>query len=502
MKRSALTLALLAAAVTSLPAVAQTAKDFEELRNEVMRLRKELNEMKAQKPAPAAPMAAAPTTAAAPVADPALTERLEVLELKQKDAVVAGDIPGSFRLPGSETSIKLYGYAELNAVREFSGDNSDNDYSTFVPYAPINGSTQRKGQTYIHGRASRLGVESATPTAFGTLGVKIEGDFNNEPRANFDYGVSAAGKSKETILTQQATNSYGFRLRQAYGTLGGFLIGQTWSTFMDVDNSPETVDFNGPIGSTFIRQGVIRYTYTSPDIGALTAALENPVSYVYDKGGFVQKSGHSKLPDMVIRFDRAFEWGALSVRGVTQEIGINRDAGKDANYKDSSGDPIQVGSLSLKNRGYGLGSTALYKLRGGQDSLSLGVTYGNGIGRYFNYIEGAFLDEANNRLLLEKAAGVVVGYQYKQSDMLRANFVYGWQQNISNEYNKFALANDLGSGQYGINKRLYQAHAGLIYTPVKNVDLGAEYIFGQRTTLKGEKGDLSRVNLMARYTFN
>jgi len=494
MKRSALTLALLAAAVTSLPAMAQSAKDFEELRNEVLRLRKELNEMKAQKPAPAAPMAAA---APAPVADPALTERLEVLELKQKDAVVAGDIPGSFRLPGSETSIKLYGYAELNAVREFSGDNSDNDYSTFVPYAPINGSTQRKGQTYIHARTSRLGVESATPTAYGTLGVKVEGDFNNDPR----LGNAAAGKSTQSVLSQQALNSYNFRLRQAYGTLG-FLIGQTWSTFMDVDNSPETVDFNGPIGSTFIRQGVIRYTYTSPEIGSLTAALENPVSYVYDRGGYIQKSGHSKLPDVVLRFDRAFEWGALSLRGVTQEIGINRDAGKDSNYTDSNGDPIQVGSLSVKKRGYGFGSTALYKLRGGQDSLSLGVTYGNGIGRYFNYIEGAFLDETNNRLLLEKAAGVVVGYQYKQSDMLRANFVYGWQQNISNEYNKFALANDLGSGQYGINKRLYQAHLGMIYTPVKNVDLGAEYIFGQRTTLTGEKGDLSRVNLMARYTFN
>ena len=177
---------------------------------------------------------------------------------------------------------------------------------------------------------------------------------------------------------------------------------------------------------------------------------------------------------------------------MTQEIGINRD----------SDEENSIGSLSLKKRGYGFGTTALYKLRGGQDSLSLGLTYGNGIGRYFNYIEGAFLDEANNRLLLEKAVGIVAGYQYKHSDTLRANFVYGWQQNINNSYSTFALDNDLGSGQYGINKRLYQAHAGLIYTPVKNVDLGAEYIFGQRTTLKGEKGDLSRLNLMARYTFN
>jgi len=474
MKRTALSLALLAATVTSLPAMAQSAKDFEELRNEVKRLRQELNEIKGQKP-----MAAAPTPA---VVDPAVTERLEAIELKQKDAVVAGDIPGSFRMPGSDTSIKLYGYAELNAIHEFKGDNSANDYSTFLPYAPINGTTERKGQTLIHARTSRLGVEASTPTAFGPMGVKIEGDFNNDPRT----GNSASGGSSATALTQQGVNSYNFRLRQAYGTFGGFTVGQTWSTFMDLDNSPETVDFNGPIGSTFIRQGVIRYTYSAPDIGAMTVALENPVSYAYDASGAVVSDGFSKSPDLVLRWDKAFDWGNVSTRGVTQEVKV---------INDSTG-------VNAAKRGYGLGATTLVKMRGGQDLLSLAVTYGDGIGRYFNYIEGAFVDEATNRIIMERAVGVVAGYQFKTSDTLRYNFVGGWQQNLRNAYTDFALANGRGSGQYGINKSLYQLHAGLIYNPVKNVDLGAEYIYGQRKTLTGEKGDLSRFNLMARYTFN
>jgi hypothetical protein len=483
MNRTALTLALLAASVTSLPALAQSAKDFDELRNEVLRLRKELNEMKAVKPA-AAPVAA---PAATPAADTALADRIDNIELKQKDAVVAGDIPGSFRLPGSDTSIKLYGYAELNAIHEFKGDNSDNDYSTFLPYVPINGTTNRKGQTLIHARTSRLGVESSTPTSYGPMGVKIEGDFNNEPRADHDVGGSASGGSKESILTQQATNSYGFRLRQAYGTFAGFTVGQTWSTFMDVDNSPETVDFNGPIGSTFIRQGLIRYTYNSPDVGGLTVALENPVSYAYDDTGSVVTKGFSKTPDVVVRWDKGFDWGNVSARGVTQQVKVIDGAN----------------GINASKRGYGLGLTSLLKLRGGQDMLSLALTYGDGIGRYFNYIEGAFLDAANNRILMERAVGVVAGYQYKVSDALRYNFVGGWQQSYHNAYTDFALANnDLGSGQYGLNKSLYQIHTGLIYTPVKNVDLGAEYIFGQRKTLAGEKGDLSRFNLMARYTFN
>lgn len=481
MKRSALSLALLAASVTSLPALAQSAKDFELLRNEVLRLRKELDELKGQqavRPAPAPAVVAAPQ----PVADTAaLTERIEQVELKQKDAVVAGDIPGSFRLPGSDTSIKLYGYVEVNAVREFKGANGSNDYSTFLPYAPLNGSTARKGETYLHARTSRLGIETSTPTAYGPLGIKLEGDFNNDPR----LGGSAVSGDVKAIYTQQATNSYNFRLRQAVATFAGFTVGQTWSTFMDVDNAPETVDFNGPIGSTFIRQPVVRYTYATPDLGGFTVAVENPVSYALDSTGAATKSGFSKTPDLVLRWDKGFDWGATSLRGVTQQIKVVDDAGANAD-----------------KRGYGIAGTGLLKLRGGQDTLSVGVTYGDGVGRYFNYLEGAIVDAGANRILMERALGTVIGYQYKASDTLRANFVGGWQKNFNNAYTDYALTNGFGAGQYGVNKRMYQLHAGLIYNPVKNVDLGAEYIWGERETLAGEKGSLSRFNLMARYTFN
>lgn len=490
MKRSALSVALLAASVTSLPALAQSAKDFELLRNEVLRLRKELDELKGQqaaKPAPAPAVVAAPQPAADTAA---LTERIEQVELKQKDAVVAGDIPGSFRLPGSDTSIKLYGYVEVNAVREFKGANGGNDYSTFLPYAPLNGSTARKGETYLHARTSRIGIETSTPTAYGPLGIKLEGDFNNDPR----LGGSAVSGDVKAIYTQQATNSYNFRLRQAVATFAGFTVGQTWSTFMDVDNAPETVDFNGPIGSTFIRQPVVRYTYATPDLGGFTVAVENPVSYALAKTvdpdtGEISRgttaSGFSKSPDLVLRWDKGFDWGAASVRGVTQQVKVIDDAG-----------------INADKRGYGIAGTGLIKLRGGQDTLSVGLTYGDGVGRYFNYLEGAIVNTEANRILMERALGTVIGYQYKASDTLRANFVGGWQKNFNNAYTEYALTNGFGTGQYGINKRMYQLHAGLIYNPVKNVDLGAEYIWGERETLAGEKGSLSRFNLMARYTFN
>ena len=135
MKKPLITLMLLATGAISLQATAQTKAEFDELRQEVMRLRQEINAQKA-------------ATSAAPAATSAgVIDRLDQVEIKQKDAVVLGDIGGSFRLPGSETSVKLYGFAELNMVREGKADNSGNDYSTFVPYAPINGTNARKGQT-------------------------------------------------------------------------------------------------------------------------------------------------------------------------------------------------------------------------------------------------------------------------------------------------------------------------------------------------------------------
>ena len=415
----------------------------------------------------------------------------EVTDLKDqvaaqgKEAVVLGDIPGSYRIPNSDTSIRVYGIAELNAVHENKGDGARNDYSTFMPYMPLRGSAAaaRSGETYLHARTSRFGFESATPTQYGQLMSKIEGDFNNDPRT----GNSAVYGSIANIYTQQATNSYGFRLRHAYFQLGPWLVGQTWSTFMDIDNTPETVDFNGPIGSTFIRQPQIRYTYTTPQYGNFIASLENSSSYVLSNSGEATAAGFAKVPDLIGRWDKAFQWGSLSLRGVTHELRVNGDIG--GVYANSS------------RRGYGMAASGQIKTIG-DDFISWIVTGGNGIGRYFNYIEGAAYDPLRAQIAREKSLGLVLGYQHKVSETFRMNFVLGTLKNFKNDYTEFALANGFGGGQFGVNRRVTQAHIGGIWNPIKQVDVGLEYIYGKRETLIGEKGDMSRFNLMARYNMN
>src|SRR3990167_9478443 len=52
------------------------------------------------------------------------------------------------------------------------------------------------------------------------------------------------------------------------------------------------------------------------------------------------------------------------------------------------------------------------------------------------------------------------------------------------------------------NLKLFQWHAGLYYSPIKNVELGGELLGGRRITFGGDKCNMTRLNLQARYLFN
>jgi hypothetical protein len=402
------------------------------------------------------------------------------VDAQAKEVVVAGDLPNSFRVPGSETSVHLYGIAELNVTHDFKGYNGDNDYASFVPYAPLNNSSDgdRKGSTSFHTRTSRIGIEAATPSSFGLITGKLEGDFNNDAKSPTTGYTSNVG-------TEQATNSYNFRLRHAYVQAGSWVIGQTWTTFMDMDAAPETVDFNGPVGTTSMRQAQIRYSYRTPTIGNYTAALENNDSYVLSPTGSTYNFNKaiSRTPDVVLRWDRAADWGTLSARAVTQEISL-----KDADTTTST-------------RGWGFGTSATVKMFG-DDLLSLNLTGGDGIGRYFNYIEGAGYDSTQNKIVRERTVGTVLGYQHKFNEEYRLDFAYGYQRSLTNNFTDWARANGLDSGRYAMNRDVWQGHIGGFWNPTKVIEIGVEAIYGQRKTLANEKGDVSRINFLTRYYFN
>jgi len=441
------------------PAQAQSKKELEAMRKEMQQLRAEMTEMKKERAAEQAQVAkaleeakaaqaAAMQTAAAPKpadtkpADPGWGDRIEALEIKSKDSVVKGDIDGSFRLPGSETSVRLYGYAEAHAIHDF-GKKAPDDLFTNLMFQPTpseaaaDPSLAQKGKTSLTAETSRFGFETSTPSKYGTFNTKIEADF-------YSYGEG---------------NRNRLRLRHAYGEYAGFLVGQTWSTFMDVDDLPETVDFNGPIGSPFSRRAMVRYTWGDAKAGYKFAfAAEDP----HDQFG--GGSSGERMPELVARFDKTFDWGAVNVRGLFHE----------------------KRSFAEIKYGYGWGLGGSYKLTD-KDTLmgQVAVVKGDFDQQYGS--NGYSIDPVTGAITMDRNLGVILGYAKTFNEQLRGNVALG--------YNK---ANDpaaLG------NKRLVQLHVGAIYSPFKNVEIGAEAIYGVRETYSDEKGKMGRIDLMGRYSF-
>ena len=67
-----------------------------------------------------------------------------------------------------------------------------------------------------------------------------------------------------------------FRLRHAWGELGQFGAGQTWSPFMDLDVFPNSIEYWGPNGMVFFRNVQVRWTPLQNGDSNFTVALERP----------------------------------------------------------------------------------------------------------------------------------------------------------------------------------------------------------------------------------
>lgn len=428
--------AILSAGLLAAPAFGQSNSEIEALRQELKLLREEVAAMKKQQ------QASTPAAAAAPASDRAaaasLADRVEQLEIKSNDAVVKGDIDGGFRLPGSETSIRLYGFAEAHLIHDLKATAPGDDF-TNLPEQQLAGSGASKGKTKLTAQTSRFGFETSTPTGAGPFTTKLEMDF---------YAYCGAECNRNRL-----------RVRHAYGQYGGWLIGQTWSTFMDLDDIPETVDFNGPIGTPFSRRTMIRYAYALPEVATFTFALEDPTD-------------GARLPNLVARVDKTFDWGAVNARVM---------------FHEKRGD-TDTGSASRRSTAFGVGGS--FKLSS-QDLLVGQYTRADGDTDAL-YGSNGFTIDADNKIVLDKNQGLALGWTRTFDTQLRGTIGFGM--------NRGKLPSTIdGYGDY--NRTLRQAHFNLIYSPIKGVELGAEYIYGLRKTFDDQKGTLSRLDLMGRYAF-
>lgn len=395
----------------------------------------EVRTAQAAQPAPA-PVAATGTGAAAPI------QTTTIVPTSGSTFTVGGMI----RTDGLVTKTTDGAIGKGTAGRDF-----------YVPGAiPVGGDGP---DTYsdAHLKFSRLWFDASTVLGTGDrLGARVELDF---------FG-GALGNTA-------ATNTYGATLRHAYLTYNNWLVGQTWSNFMDTSALIDAVDFVGPTDAVvFVRQPQLRYTS-----GPWTISIESPETTVQPFGGGARviAGNNSAIPDVVARYTHKGDWGHVSVAGMARQLKYEPVVGADST-----------------DTGFGATVSGLVKL-GDSTDIRYQVSGGEGIGRYIGLAtiqQDAMVDSAGDIDALGGWAGYV-GLRQVFSPQVRGNLYYARSQ----------WDNDTTWTGFGVTRKVHSLHANMIWSPVPRLDFGVEAIWGERTLESGVDGELIRLHTMARYTF-
>jgi hypothetical protein len=363
------------------------------------------------------------------------------------------DFKGAWRLPGTDAALRIGGYVKSSLVNNFDGLEIKDRF--IVGSIPVgDGGDDIEAQSSITASQSRLSFDLREPSDVGVLRAFIEADFAGEGDT--------------------------FRLRHAFGQRGQILAGKTWSAFVDTQASPEEVDFEGLNGRISVRQSQIRIMPRLGERFEFQLSMEDPNPQVQNGQGV------SRAPDLVAS-GRFQPYPRLHVK-----LGI---LGRQIRAQlDSS-----LGSGIEKQYAWGTTVSGRFATPrfGKRDSLLFQFNAGDGIGRYVNDLSSVgnfdgIIDPDTGELRLFDILAGYVSYQHWWAgrNSMRSNFTFGVVE-VDNP--------DFVSGD--AYKRTLRFSSNLMWSPTPRIDIGAEYLWGNRKNESGENGDATQIQLAARYRF-
>jgi hypothetical protein len=378
--------------------------------------------------------------------------------------VSAGYFPGSMRIPGTDSAIKLGGRVRTAAVVTLDPLGSDDRFITHsIPVEPDDAAAGTGKRTTFSANTSRFNIEVRTPSGASYMRAFLEGDF---------FGESGSGSRTS------------FRLRHAFAEFRGILFGQTWSTFSDPAADHEDLDFEGINGENVIRQPQFRYTWQVRERLSAAVAAESPE--VSLTGG----EGVNLVPDLVGRLVwQVRDIGHLQASVVLRQIKGEWDL-----------DPAVRGSEFAW--GASLSGVVPFRQFGLTDRLIFQVNTGKGNARYVNDLNGlggqdAVFDDATGAL---EPLGVTGGYidfehQWKRWETtrvmrLRSSVIWSYV-----EVDNLAFQPD------DAYHRTNRWSANLVFSPIERINIGLEYVYGTRTNKDGNRGRSSQIQTVGIFRF-
>ncbi|MGA9572101.1 MAG: DcaP family trimeric outer membrane transporter [Candidatus Acidiferrales bacterium] len=344
------------------------------------------------------------------------------------------------------SSIDFYGFVMTDTGYNFGSINPnwfDVERPTQLP--AFAGEYGANGNAYFGVRQTRFGVKTSTATPLGDLKTIFEFEL-------FGTGVDAG----------QTT----FRLRQAYGELGQFGAGQTWSPFMDIDVFPNSLEYWGPNGMVFFRNVQVRWMPIQGPSNVVIA-LERPGGSA-DGGVYADRIDlqnivpHFAWPDLSGHARLARGWGYVQAAGIIRKVGWN----------DTT---PALPNLSGSAIGWGVNLTSnIYFTK--KDTGRFEFVYGKAIENYMNDAPvdiGVATNFSNPAAPVKGVAlpvlGVVSFLDHTWSERLSTSIGYSFL-NISNS--DAMTPASFHQGDYAL--------VNLLFHPLKQVTVGSEFQFGRR----------------------
>jgi hypothetical protein len=339
--------------------------------------------------------------------------------------------------------VKLGGYVKLDLLHDFNQIGSTDSFdprtipTSFDPSVPDQNTQMQAKQTRLN-----LDISSSGP-----FHVFVEGDF-------FGSGNS-------------------FRLRHAYGEMkldddDKLLGGQTWTTFMDVDGMPETLDFESPTAFPQVRLAQARFTRDLGGGSYWAVSVEDPANDVLVPTGTTGAVGNL-TPDL----DAALNWnrdrGHVRLGLWGGAVRFNETNGK------SQEQPLWGANLSSK------------VVTTGKDNAIAQVTYGDGVGRFRGGDVAAI--NANNNLIPIDVIALMGSYQHYWTPEYRSTVVYSWAAGTNTPTN---LPGDT-------TKRTEYLAVNFIWQFNPKAWTGVEYLYGARDTVDRSHGADNRIQFSIRF---
>jgi len=295
------------------------------------------------------------------------------------------------------------------------------------------------GSTFFSVRQTRFGIKSWFPTDMGELKTTFEWEL-------FGTGVDAG----QTTL----------RLRHAYGELGKFGAGQTWSPFMDIDVFPNTLEYWGPNGMVFFRNVQVRWMPIQGDT-RMTIALERPGASA-DQGvyaGRVELGGvvpRFPVPDLSGEYRIGRHWGYVELAGIVRRI----------DWEDLNNDAFDLGGGVT-----GWGASLSSNLKAGPNNIfRLQFVHGAGVENYMNDAPEDVGTKPNPGSVTTPIKGEALPLTGTVA-FLDHNWNSKWSSSVG--YSQLVIENSEGQAPDAFHMGQY-ALANLLYTPVPKVMMGIE----------------------------